>query len=223
MESLLASRREIIGYKGPKRKVLIVDEELTNRMLLAKLLSPLGFEVREAGNSQEGLRQALAFQPDLIIIDLMLPLKRGLELTRSLRQFPALHHRPIIMASASVFEETQRASLEAGSNAFIPKPIQKEALLAEIRRCLKLDWLYEELKPELPAESASLEIIPPPADQVKRLFNLARLGDVAAIQELARELKTLDPQLEPFAGVLLQLAGRFEINKLSQFLEPYLD
>ena len=202
--------------------MLIVDEESTNRLLLVKLLSPLGFEVREATNSEEGLRQALAFQPDLSIIDLMLPLKRGLELIRNLRRFPSLSNQAIIMASASVFEENQRESLAAGSNAFIPKPIQKEGLLAEIRRCLQLEWLYKVVKPERWPGDA-LEITPPPLDQIKRLFNLARLGDVAAIQDLAQELKTLDPQFEPFAEVLLHLAGRFEINKLSQFLEPYLD
>jgi signal transduction histidine kinase/CheY-like chemotaxis protein len=222
LEPLSTSRREIIGYKGPKRKVLIVDEESTNRLLLVKLLSPLGFEVREATDSEEGLRQALAFQPDLSIIDLMLPLKRGLELIRNLRRFPSLSNQAIIMASASVFEENQRESLAAGSNAFIPKPIQKEGLLAEIRRCLQLEWLYEVVKPERWPGDA-LEITPPPLDQIKRLFNLARLGDVAAIQDLAQELKTLDPQFEPFAETLLHLAGRFEINKLSQFLEPYLD
>src|SRR5688572_11310746 len=211
LETLSTSRREIIGYKGPKRKVLIVDEESTNRLLLVKLLSPLGFEVREATNSEEGLRQALAFQPDLSIIDLMLPLKRGLELARNIRRFPSLSNQAIIMASASVFEENQRESLAAGSNAFIPKPIQKEGLLAEIRRCLQLEWLYETVKPEIRPSDTALEITPPPADQVKRLFNLTRLGDVAAIQEFAQELKTLDPRFEPFAEVLLHLAGRFEI------------
>jgi hypothetical protein len=126
------------------------------------------------------------------------------------------------MASASVFEENQRESLAAGSNAFIPKPIQKEWLLAEIRRCLQLEWLYEAVKPDLwPSDTP--EITPPPLDQVNRLFNLARLGDVAAIQEVAQELKGLDPQFEAFAEALLHLAGRFEINKISQFLEPYLD
>jgi signal transduction histidine kinase/ActR/RegA family two-component response regulator len=225
LDTTPVDRREIIALKGGKRKVLIVDDEPTNRILLVKLLSPLGFEVREATNSQEGLKQAIIFQPDLIIIDLMLPLKSGLELTRNIRQFPSLRNQPIIIASASVFEEDQRESLAAGSNAFITKPIQKEILLAEIQRCLKVEWLYGEPEPAFfqavlpdPAET----LVAPPADQVNLLFDLARRGDVAAIQELALELKTVNPQLEPFTRVILNLAGRFEINKISKFLEPYL-
>lgn len=225
MDTLPAGRRKITGLKGDKRKVLIVDDEPTNRMLLVKLLSPLGFEVREASNSQEGLRQAIVFQPDLIIIDLMLPLKSGLELTRNIRQFPSLRNHPIIIASASVFEENQRESLAAGSNAFISKPIQKEILLTEIQRCLQVEWFYGELEPASPLPvlpDPAETLIAPSANQVNLLFDLARRGDVAAIQDLAQELQIENPQLEPFTRVILHLASRFEINKISKFLEPYL-
>ncbi|MFZ2407087.1 MAG: ATP-binding protein, partial [Methylobacter sp.] len=100
--SLLLNPVQVItGYKGPHRKVLIVDDVASNRAVLVDLLSPLGFEVVEACDGIEALELAQAAIPDLILMDIVMPKMDGEEATHLLRQLPALAQVPIIALSAS--------------------------------------------------------------------------------------------------------------------------
>ncbi|WP_284616857.1 ATP-binding protein [Aquabacterium humicola] len=130
----------IIGYDGPRRRVLIVDDVPVNRIVLADLLGQLGFEVDEAGNGQEGLERAQACRPDLIVLDNVMPVMDGLTATRLLRARPDTQGVPIIAASASASNEHQRASLAAGANVFLPKPIDHRRLLEQVGALLNLQW-----------------------------------------------------------------------------------
>lgn len=76
----------IAGFEGQQRTILIVDDHWVNRSVIANLLEPLGFEIFEASNGQEGLDKAIAIQPDLIIVDLRMPGMDGFALTRILRE-----------------------------------------------------------------------------------------------------------------------------------------
>ena len=103
------------------RRLLVVDDKAENRSVLMRMLAPLGFELKEAADGQEALEQAVAFQPDLIMMDLVMPVMDGFEATRQLRQVPALKTIPIIALSASVFEYTRQQSMEVGCDGFIPQ------------------------------------------------------------------------------------------------------
>jgi signal transduction histidine kinase/CheY-like chemotaxis protein/streptogramin lyase len=139
-------RRRIIGVKGRRPKILVVDDLEDNRAVLVKQLAPLGFDVAEAKDGREGLAQAGKFSPKAIIVDLMLPHMDGLELIHRLRQQPTLKNKVIIVSSASTFEEDRRQSLAAGSDDFLSKPVKTEALLEMLRRHLGLEWAYAEEK-----------------------------------------------------------------------------
>ncbi|NES24758.1 MAG: response regulator [Symploca sp. SIO3E6] len=84
----VTSFQSIIGYQGEKKKILVVDDCTENRAVFLSLLEPLGFEMREASNGEEGLEQAIKFLPDLLILDLVMPVMDGFELTCRLRQLP---------------------------------------------------------------------------------------------------------------------------------------
>jgi len=132
-----------VGYEGPRRHVLIIDDVPQNRVMLAEALTVLGIEVIEAGDGQEGLKVADTSRPDLIILDAMMPVMDGFEATRRLRQLPALAHVPIIGTSASVTPNVEARFRAAGADAFVPKPIDQNALIGMLGKLLALSWLYE--------------------------------------------------------------------------------
>lgn len=136
------SQREIVGYKGEKRKILVVDDLEANRLLLRNILQPKGFQVLEAANGKEGLDLANNCSCDLILTDLLMPVKSGLMMTIELRKIEDLKNTPIISLSASSPEIMAKQSKNVGCNDFISKPIDEKRLLKSIERHLKLEWIY---------------------------------------------------------------------------------
>ncbi|NEP62032.1 MAG: response regulator, partial [Symploca sp. SIO2G7] len=135
--------RPIIAYQGDKKKILVVDDCAENRAVLFSLLEPLGFEMREAANGEEGLEQAIKFVPDLLILDLVMPVMDGFELTHRLRQLSEFQQTIVLASSASISESYQFQSREAGCNDFLSKPIQAQDLLETIRYHLGLSWIHQ--------------------------------------------------------------------------------
>jgi signal transduction histidine kinase len=134
--------RRILGYEGPARKVLVIDDVAANRAMLSEMLACVGFEVAQSGDGVQGLAVARAQQPDLIVLDNVMPGMNGRTLTQRLRELPELSAVPVIAASASATLEDQAASLAAGANAFIAKPIDQAQLLEQVGRLLRLQWRY---------------------------------------------------------------------------------
>ncbi len=125
-------------------KILITDDKPENRELLVKMLSPLGFEVREASSGTECLELVATYQPDAILIDLMMPGLDGFATIRRLWEQGELNGKIAIAVSASVFDNTKQAALQAGFQDFIPKPIQYQELLTILQRHLRLEWIYQD-------------------------------------------------------------------------------
>ncbi|MBR8836133.1 MAG: response regulator [Stigonema ocellatum SAG 48.90 = DSM 106950] len=218
----------IAAYDGQKRKVLVVDDKWENRSVIVNLLEPIGFEVIEASNGQEGLDQAYRQQPDLIITDLVMPEMHGFELLRQLRQSPTLKDRVMIASSASVFEADQFKSLDAGASAFLPKPVQADALLDLMQKHLNLSWVYEEssaLQPDdyeaLP-ETDAKELIPPPIDILTHLYELTQDGDFDAVSTEAEKLRKEHPKYREFAQRLQQLAEDCQLEEVETLLKQFL-
>ena len=226
--------RNIIGYKGDHRKILIVDDKWTNRSVLVNMLSPIGFEVMEAVDGLDGLKKANDFKPDAILMDLVMPVLDGFEATRQLRMIPKLKDTVVIAISASVLEPEQRQSIEVGCNDFLSKPIRQTDLLEKLRAYLGIEWIYEDLienKPEIPDNNSQVQLtysnlenaqlIVPPAAEIAKLLDLAMRGDLRSIAKEAIKLKELDQQLEPFATHLCQLAKEFKGKQLREFLKQF--
>ncbi len=135
------SELKIVGYKGKKRKILIVDDLEANRLLLRNILKPLGFEIVEAANGVEGLDLACDSLFDLILTDLLMPCKSGLMMTLELRRIEELKNLPILALSSSSAEIMAKQSKNVGCNAFLPKPVEEQLLLEAIARHLKLEWV----------------------------------------------------------------------------------
>lgn len=214
--------RSIIGYQGESRKILVVDDRWENRSVLVNLLAPLGFEMIEARNGKEGLETALHVQPDLIIVDLLMPEMDGWEMTRQVRQHPQLKTVLIFASSASVFERERQKSQEVGCNDFLPKPIQADDLFDRLQTHLNLTWICEN-EPEIdnPHRSADPWVIPP-FDELLPLYEYAQDGDIQRIKKEALRLYHLDPKYRHFADQVIELAEFFEDEAIVRLVEPYI-
>ena len=217
----------IIGVEGPSRKILVIDDKWENRSVMTNLLSPLGFEIIEATNGQEGLEQTKKHHPDLILIDLVMPVMDGFEATRQIRRIPRFEQLPIIAASASVFDYHQQESQSAGCTDFIAKPFRAEILLELLREHLHLTWIYEtEMITEKTIQETSIpesepiekEVIPSP-EEVGTLFDLAMKGDIGGLLEVLNELEHATPQLKGFNDKLRRLAKNFDEEQICHILE----
>ena len=132
-----------IGYEGLRKSVLVVDDVAQNRAMLLDVLGMLGFQVSDAGDGLECLEAAGRTQPDLIVMDIMMPVMDGLEATRRIRRMPELAGVPIIATSASATQEMEARSRAAGADAFIAKPIEQDVMLKTMARLMGLIWIYE--------------------------------------------------------------------------------
>lgn len=225
--SRTTSQGYMTGYEGEQRKVLVVDDRWENRSVIVSLLEPLGFEVMEASNGQEGWEKAIAHHPDLIITDLMMPVMDGYQLLKQIRESETLKDVVAIASSASVFESNQQEAIDAGANVFLPKPVQADLLLQTLQQQLKLEWICEPIKM---AKSASVhdfaqptEMILPPNEVLHQLLNLIQDGDVQGILEVAERFLAADATLTPFAQHTTQLANNFQIKQLQTLIEHSLN
>ena len=205
---------DVIGYRGPPKRVLVIDDTLENRALVTDFLSPLGFEVFEAENGRIGLLKAQAVQPDLILMDTVMPELDGWETTRQLRRKPGFAAVPIISVSAVASSSDQARSLEAGADAYLPKPIDFDALTHEMGALLRLNWVYAHN-----ADPAAATLAIPPAPELQVLYRLAKLGNMRAIRERADRIAALDTQYAGFADKLRRMAAGFQTRGILQFVE----
>jgi CheY-like chemotaxis protein len=229
----ISQKGTMVGFSGKPRKILVVDDRWENRSVAVNLLQPLGFEVVEAMNGKEGLEKADEFKPDLIIADLVMPVMDGFEFIRKIRSDSLLKDIYIIASSASVFEAEQCASIAAGANEFLPKPISADSLLEMIRSLLDLEWIYESVDTSevLTIQQTPSEINEgeggqpmnlPPAYTLERIYYHAKKGDLDSILEEASQLNALDVKFKLFSQELCRLAESFQVKQLQQFIRQYV-
>ena len=213
-------RGTIVGYNGTKRRILVVDDRWENRAVIVNLLEPLGFEVIEASDGQEGLAQLEAAQLDLMITDLAMPVMDGFEMLKNLRQIPAHKTLPVIVSSASVFDLDENKSIEAGGNVFLPKPVQADKLFEQIQQQLAIVWVYEETQV---VDRTPIELIPPTIETLRRLAELVEIGDFFQVQEEAATIAQSQPESAGFARILTELAETFQAKQLTALIQQHLE
>jgi len=219
--SQIDDRGQIIGIKDRQPKIVVVDDKWANRSVISNLLSPIGFEVSEANDGEEGWEKILEVQPDLIVTDLLMPEVDGFELIKRVRESENFKDLIIIVSSASVFETDQYRSLEAGANTFIAKPVQATELLQKLQQYLELEWVYEANEAPLAIGSDTNELISPPATEMEILYELAMKGNFREIVQQAVLLEQLDPKYIPFAKRLHQMAKDFQDEEILTFIQSY--
>ncbi|GAB4386004.1 MAG: hypothetical protein Kow00121_51730 [Elainellaceae cyanobacterium] len=137
------TRSQVIGYEGEPRTVLVVDDNEINRLVLLNMLEPLGFVVVMAEDGQQALEMVEKVEPDVIMTDLLMPVKSAVTMVPELRRNPKFRDIPIILLSANHSDLVRQHGISLGCEAFVPKPVDLEQLLAVLKQQLKLQWRYE--------------------------------------------------------------------------------
>lgn len=112
--------------------VLIIDDSLTESRIFTALLEKKGYQVSVACNGQEGIDVAKARQPDVILMDVVMPLLNGFQATRELTRTPETAHIPIVVCSSKSTETDRVWALRQGAKAYLVKPVEPKVLLETI-------------------------------------------------------------------------------------------
>ena len=115
------------------KRILVVEDQEDNRRILHDLLTNAGYEIVQAENGEEAVKVAAAQRPDLILMDIQLPLLDGYEATRRIKSDPALRAIPIIVVTSYALSGDESMARAAGCDAYITKPYSPRAILAKIR------------------------------------------------------------------------------------------
>jgi CheY-like chemotaxis protein len=214
---------QIVGYQGPRKTLLVVDDLPQNRILLIDALRPLGFEMVDAANGRECLDLLDGVHPDLIVMDVMMPVMDGREATRRIRERSHLAGIPIIASSASAGSEDEAQCYAAGADVFLPKPIDTDLLLKTIGDLLSLTWITtterapgQDMEPGQPAD-----VIIPPQDEIEALYQLARVGNMQNLRARADYLQDMDPRYAAFARQLRGLAESYQSKAILALVARY--
>ncbi|MEA3361115.1 MAG: PAS domain-containing protein [Thermodesulfobacteriota bacterium] len=201
-------------------RILVVDDNATNRDLLHALLLPLGFEIRDAENGREAVDIFEEWSPHAVLMDMRMPVMDGYEATRRIKATQAGRVTPVIAVTASAFKDQKEEILATGASAYIRKPFRNEELYEALGKYLGLSFVYEEesagaqkhpkAKDLAPEELAAL-----PRDLVQAMLEALAEGDITRLLELIRQVEPLDRNA---AQGLKALADRYDYSTLEKLL-----
>jgi PAS domain S-box-containing protein len=215
----LNSRRVVRLKDGQEPyRVLVVDDQAENRLLVVKMLEAAGFNPHEAVNGVEAIQSTLAWKPDLILMDIRMPIMDGYEAMRRIKASNEGRNIPIIAVTASAFTNDEQDSLEAGANAYIRKPFKDTELFKAIETCLGIQYDYaEETSPaSIPKPTTSIPqgiILPTdlPKDLIGQLRQATLTANLGRLMGLIDQVGQQSPQV---ADQLRQLAQQYDYDAL---------
>ncbi|MCP4108419.1 MAG: response regulator [Desulfobacteraceae bacterium] len=231
-----SEEQHMVGYIPLKDKkevynILVIDDKWENRNVLVSLLVPLGFEVAEADHGRDGIYKALSFKPDLIFMDLIMPVMDGFEATRQIRKIPALSHIKIITVSASTLIPEQICS-ETGCDDYISKPVCVHEVLDKLAACLSLEWIYEDIEETVPTNLSESRadcdqteyecLAAPPVSVVKLLHEFVLDGNFNGLQDQLDNIEQTDKQYVSFTKKISGLAKMLDEEIICEFLSRYM-
>jgi PAS domain S-box-containing protein len=217
--------RRVIGMASrmPGPKILIVDDQIENRDWLVKLLTSIGFSVRSADNGETAIRNWEEWEPQLILMDVHMPVMDGLEATRRIKANSRGKGTIIVALTASAMEDDREAASQSGASAFLSKPCREDELLKTIGDHLKVEYEYEkskndENKFQADGETVSAERIGlVPLELLRKVSYAIQGGDKKGLDRLILEIsETVDRDI---AQVLQGLANSYDYDALTRLVD----
>jgi CheY-like chemotaxis protein len=204
----------------PHYRLLIVEDQPENRLLLRKLLDPLGFELREAVNGQEAVALFEQWHPDLIWMDIRMPVMDGLEAVRRIRATKAGADTKIIALTAHALEEERELIMAAGCDNLVRKPFREQEIFDALTRHLRLKFIYEKAPrqestqeaPGLPMRPEQLDALP--AELLRDLRQAVLELDTARTRALIQQVTERDASLGRALNTLATQLGYKRLLKL---------
>ena len=216
-------RGRVAGLAGgqPRFRILIAEDQTENRLLLHKLLQPLGLEVRDAVNGQEAVALFEEWHPDLIWMDIRMPVMDGLEAARRIKATEAGSRTKIIALTAHALEEERKPILAAGCDDLVRKPYREQELFELMARHLGLRYLYEKEGKQIMAAGPKAAFRPEqwaalPAELLTQLHQAAVELDTARTLALIGRVTEHDAAI---GSVLNELARMLDYPHILRLLE----
>jgi CheY-like chemotaxis protein len=216
--------QRVIGLQ-PGQKVpcvLVVEDKRDSRILLVKILSTAGFEVKEAVNGKEAVEKFNQWRPDFIWMDIRMPVMDGLEATRRIKETEAGRLTIVAALTAHALEEEKVKILAAGCDGFVRKPFREQEIFDVMAKHLDLQYVYEDEPVEPDAgEQTEAQVTPQhlaalPADLLSRLHDAVVELDKERILDLIEQIKTIDAHM---ARALDACVKSFALSPLLELLE----
>jgi Amt family ammonium transporter len=205
----------------PRFRLLIAEDQPENRLLLHKLFEPLGFDLREAVNGQEAVALFDAWRPDLIWMDIRMPVMDGLEAARRIKATEAGRRAKIVALTAHALEEERKPILAAGCDDVVRKPYREQELFEVMARHLGLKYLYEKAESQW-SPAGSKAPIRPEQWAALPLELLTALHQAAVELDTTRTLALIERITERDASIgslLNDLATKLDYPHLLRLLE----
>jgi PAS domain S-box-containing protein len=220
-----SASRHVIGLRAGAAvpRILVVDDQFENRDWLLKLLASVGFSARGAENGERAIRDWESWKPELILMDVHMPVMDGLEATRRIKEDPLGKETAIIVLTASAMEDDRRKVAQSRADDFLSKPFREEDLFEKMGALLDITYDYEELSETanqpsngLPAlNSETLGRLPP--DLVGKIRDATLDGNKRVLNELIQEVGAAGEAR--CAHALQQLADKYEYDTITRLLE----
>ncbi len=208
-----APERRIVSYIGPRRTILVVDDNEDHRDLMREMLAPLDFVVLTAGSGTECLTVIEGVKPDMFLVDISMPGMNGWQLLTRLRETG--QSAPVIMLSANIGDGSAMAGQDYEHDDALVKPVDLRRLLDRIATHLRLEWTYQR---------ESLPVSPPVAAMrspgPSHLRDLLRLGEIGYIRGIEAKIAALAEAGENhvFVERLSGYVRNFDMAGYRQFL-----
>ncbi|WLS05548.1 hybrid sensor histidine kinase/response regulator [Shinella oryzae] len=203
--------QRIKGYRGPRRTIVVVDDNADHRNLMEEVLRPLDFTVLTATSGEECLSLAEGLKPDLFLVDISMPGMNGWELVERLRA--QAQPAPVIMLSANIGDGTTARS---GHNDMLAKPFNLRELTDKLALHMGLDWIYHD--DAATDDRSKTSIVIPEEDHVRELIRLGEIGYIRGIEAKLAEIAGV-PEHQPFAEAVRAYVQVFDLAGYDAFLK----
>lgn len=235
-------RKSIIGYRGVKRTLLVVDDRMINRDLIRTFLLPLGFDILEAENGKEALGllgipagkenleqeertipnqvQETGKQVDMVLLDIIMPEMDGFSVLKSLRSHPETKSMKVTAVSADITPETMEKFMAMGGDDFITKPVNFQTLTQALETHLGITWTYQSPNHDDPdkEDEEEMETEQPSSEELEEMYKMARIGDILGIEKYAEKKMDERPETKGFYKKILACTEKLDIQAVRDLI-----
>ncbi len=220
IDKLVLDGKQVLGLAPgqPNYRILVIEDQLENRLLLKKLMEAVGFQVYEAVNGQQGVEQFIRWQPHLIWMDRRMPIMDGITATQKIRALPGGDKVKIVAVTASVFTEQRQEFLDAGADGIVGKPYRDAEIFACMTKHLGVHFVYDEPADQKIATEQVLNdqrLKQLPEALLSELQQSAMSLDIEQSLVVIERIKALD---ESLAEILAGRVNQFDFEAITKLL-----
>ncbi len=213
---------EPVRTKGERKKILIVDDNITNLAMLVSLLEPLDFDIDTAENGEEAVKKAVAVYPDLILLDLLMPVIDGDKALMQIRRDDELKTIKVIGVSAAVADRERIETFAAACDDFISKPVDTALLLDKIKAQLKIEWIDAEDREQGTKDEEGGPVKMPIRAVIEQIIQHAERGEFTKLGRILDELESEDAGYSGFCDRIRAYARRYDDEGIIEYVNRFV-